>query len=170
VKMNLKAVGAWMMQGTSITGTATLAFDAAAYFQHQIGLGMALSTAAGAIVLIAMPQRADVQKEVAVVAEDAVATVASKGLGAAPLALTSDLITLAGMLDPKTQVVAVQHTITPIAPAAAAQNAAPPALVAPMVPVAPLPAPAPAPAAAPTVMAAMPLQQPAPQPVAAAPV
>ena len=123
--MTLTAVTAWLRQGTTILGIATLVGLVAAVVAKQVTLAQAVPTAVGAAVAIALPQRTDAQAAAKQAATDAVAAVNARGTGTTALTLGADLVTLAGMLPDSTPVVAVQHTVTPIAPPTQAALPAP---------------------------------------------
>ena len=135
--MTLSSITAWLRQGTTILGIATLIGLAAAVIAKQVTYAEAIPAAVGAVVAIALPQRTDAQAAAKQAATDAVAAVAAKGTGTSAFTLGADLVTLAGMLPDNTPVVAVQHTVTPISPASVPQP----------VPATPVPAPSTQPAA-----------------------
>ena len=120
----LAPVVAWLRQTSTILGIATLAGIVAALASHQVTWAEAIPGGVAALIAMAIPGHPDAQAAATKAATDAVRVVQSRGLGGSTLALGADLVTLAGSLPDDTPVVAVQHTVTPIAPPVAAPAAA----------------------------------------------
>jgi hypothetical protein len=119
--VNLQNIISWARQTSTILGFATLGGTIAEACGHQMSWIAAAPVIGAAVVSIAWPGHPDAAAAVAQATKDGIAAGQAKGTGASALALGADLVTLAGMLPDNTPVVAVQHTVTAIAPASVPQ-------------------------------------------------
>ena len=119
--MKLASLISWLRQTSTILGFATLGGTIAEVCSRQMSWIAAAPILGAAVVSIAWPGHPDVAAAASQAAKDGIAAGQTRGAMGSVMTLGADLVTLAGMLPDATPVVAVHHTVTPIAPASVPQ-------------------------------------------------
>ena len=117
--LNWTSIEDWLRQPTTILGVATIAGTIAEGVNRELSWAAAAPVIAGGLVAIVWPEQPSTKAAVEQTVKDGLAVVVSKGSAGSTMTLGTDLVTVAGLLHPNTPVVAVQTTVTPIAPALA---------------------------------------------------